>query len=290
MKLAVASGKGGTGKTFFAVNIFYSLISAGKCAILLDCDAEEPNAALFVGGEQAGFDKVCLDIPVIDKEKCLYCSKCSESCYYNAIFIIPTSSIIRVIEELCHGCGVCNYVCDNDAIGKKEKPLGYVVNYVLDNGARLIETRMDVGVYSPVKLIRAGVAAAKGASLVIMDSPPGSSCPFIHTVAGADYVVLVTEPTPFGLSDLRQSISVLRQLNKPFGVVVNKAGIGDSAIYDYLLGEDIALLMEIPFKREIAEYCARGELFAVQDIEFRKQLLAVFGKIYRNYGDRDRKR
>ena len=279
MKIAIASGKGGTGKTFFAVNLFYSLMVSGKNGVLLDCDAEEPNAALFFKGRREASDEVCISIPIIDQKACTYCGKCNEYCNYNAIFLIPPARIIRVLEELCHGCGVCTYVCNKGAVSEKEVVQGSLERFSLEGGCSLIECRMDIGVYSPVKIIRAGIKSTADAGLVIMDSPPGTSCPFIHTVAGADYVVLLTEPTPFALSDLRQSISILRQMLKPFGVVINKAGIGDSGVYNFIRSENIPLLMEIPFDRRLAESCARGDIPSSYDTDLRGKLLAVYDKI-----------
>lgn len=279
MKIAVASGKGGTGKTFFATNLFYALQQQGYAPTLVDCDAEEPNAALFLKGTLQHVSDVSLRVPVIDTDKCTYCNKCHDVCSYHAIFILPSLKVIRVLDEFCHGCGACTYVCEAGAIREKDLSQGKVQYYLLDKKARLIITEMHPGVYSPVKVIQSGIREANDDDLVILDAPPGTSCPFIHTIVHADYVVLVTEPTPFGLSDLKHSIQVLRKMKKSFGVVINRAGLGDRSVYDYLLEEQIPLLMEIPFSLSIAASYARGDLVSKYDKEWRGRLNQLYHSI-----------
>jgi len=232
-RIAVASGKGGTGKTFVATNIFYSLSRQNKSVTLVDCDAEAPDSVAFFDAKPVDVKEVTQLIPVIDTEKCTFCGRCREYCSYNAIFILPPSRIINVIEDLCHACGACSVACRDNAITEHPYVLGSVTRFSLNsmsasNPESILEARMKIGVLSPVPVIKAAIKEIDNdTEIVIFDSPPGTSCPFIQTVARADYIILVTEPTPFGLSDLKQSAETLRTMDKPFGVIINRAGIGD---------------------------------------------------------------
>jgi MinD superfamily P-loop ATPase len=277
IKIAVASGKGGTGKTLVATNIFHTLLSKNEDVVLVDCDAEAPNVVAFFKTTKTGSTEVTMMVPVIDTSKCTYCGKCHDYCNYNAIFILPPVKIIKVIEDLCHGCGACNVACEYDAISEKPVSLGVVTTYIIEGQRRIIESRMNTGVMSPVAVILEAInQAEKSNSVVILDSPPGTSCPFIQTSARADYVILVTEPTPFGLSDLKQSIDTLRKINKPFGVIINRSGLGNNDVYEYLKRENIPLLMEIPFSREIAGLYSRGELVSVKIPSLSEDIYRMF--------------
>ncbi len=208
--IAIASGKGGTGKTFISTNLFNALQGSGLNMALVDCDAEAPNdREFFREGMLQGTRAVTQRVPVIDKSKCTYCGKCDEYCNFNAIFFLEEPPTIEVLEELCHGCGACSVACEYGAIS--EKGLGHVNRYCFRTGNELIEGRMEVGVHVSVEIIKAAIKAADTFDLVLLDSPPGTGCPFIQTVYKADYVVLVTEPTPFGLSDLKQSLAILKR-------------------------------------------------------------------------------
>ncbi|TVQ10622.1 MAG: (4Fe-4S)-binding protein [Bacteroidetes bacterium] len=279
-KIAIASGKGGTGKTLVATNLFHSLSKAGISATLVDCDAEAPNAKLFFKSSEEHTRVVTQKAPVIDENKCTFCGKCHDWCNYHAIFFLPQPPVIKVIEELCHGCGACLAACNYGAITEKDVELGVVTTYTLPNRNILAEARMHTGVYSPVPLIKAGIKAAGDHRMVIMDAPPGTSCPFLQTVARADYVVLVTEPTPFGLSDLKQSVETLREMKKPAGVIINRVGMGNDEVYDYLTKENIPLLMEIPFERSIASIYAKGKLIAEADAKWEQLFLGLPDKIH----------
>jgi MinD superfamily P-loop ATPase len=265
IKIAVASGKGGTGKTLVATNIFHTLLSKNEDVLLIDCDAEAPNAVAFFKTKKTGSTEITIMVPEIDTGKCTYCGKCHDYCNYNAIFIIPPMQIIKVIEDLCHGCGACSIACEYDAISEKPVSLGYVTTFDINGHRRIIESRMNTGVMSPVPVIQTAIKLADDSySFVILDSPPGTSCPFIQTVARADYVILVTEPTPFGLSDLRQSIDTLKKINIPCGVIINRSGLGNNDVQEYLSRENIPVLMEIPFSREIAGLYSLGEIVSVK--------------------------
>jgi MinD superfamily P-loop ATPase len=286
IKIAIASGKGGTGKTFVATNIFHTLVKNQIDAVLVDCDAEAPNAVAFFKTKLTRAVEVTQLVPVVDTRACTFCGKCHEYCNYNAIFILPPMKIINVIEDLCHGCGACSVACIDGAITEKPVSLG-VVNVYSNNGKpSLVEARMNIGVMSPVPVIKAAIKQINDLTgIIVLDSPPGTSCPFIQTVAAADYVILVTEPTPFGLSDLKQSVETLKKIDKPCGVIINRAGIGNNAVYDWLHENNIPLLMEIPFKKEIARMYSIGELVSATDLIFAKQLNTVVEKIIVQYGN-----
>lgn len=290
-KIAIASGKGGTGKTFVATNIFYTLASNQIDAVLVDCDAEAPNAVAFFNAKLISSTDVTQLVPVIDTNKCTFCGKCHEYCNYNAIFILPPSKIINVIEDLCHGCGACSVACDYEAITERPVSLGSVSLYSYNNYHTIVESRMNIGVMSPVNVIKAAIKKINGQNgIAVLDSPPGTSCPFIQTVERADYVILVTEPTPFGLSDLRQSVETLRTMNKDYGVIINRAGLGNNNVQEYLYSEKIPLLLEIPYKKEIAELYSTGKLLSEADLFFGKQLMAVIENILKQDGNSNSKR
>lgn len=278
IKIAIASGKGGTGKTFIATNIFNTLIKRGIESALVDCDAEAPNDAIFFKTRLMNTKVVSQMAPVIDADKCIFCSKCQEYCSYNAIFLIPHIRMIRVINELCHGCGACLVACDQDAISEKQVDLGVVNVFSVYDNKRLIEANLNPGVMSPVPVIKNAIRKSGNFDgIIILDSPPGTSCPFIHTSDSSNYVILVTEPTPFGLSDLRQSIETLQKINKPYGVIINRSGIGNNEVYQWIKQCDIELLMEIPFDRNIARIYSKGGL--LDETEYGSMFMNVIRKV-----------
>ena len=284
-KIAIASGKGGTGKTFISTNLFNVLQKRDYNIALVDCDAEEPNDREFIRGELRISQKVTQKVPVIDESKCTYCGKCKEYCNYNAIFFLKDTKMIKVLDELCHGCGACSVACGDNAIVEKDDILGSVNQYGVSTNSALIEARMNVGVYSPVNVIKYAIKDANGFDIILLDSPPGTSCPFIQTVAMADYVVLVTEPTPFGLSDLMQSVDTLKSMDKSCGVIINRADLGNKDIYKYLQLENIPLLMTVPFDKKIAVSYSNGELltnlYPDWDIKFNQ----LYDTIIEQYGN-----
>lgn len=280
IRIAVASGKGGTGKTFISTNLWKTLIDENEDAILVDCDAEAPDAALFFQKEVIETFTVTQKVPEINVDCCSFCGKCREYCNYNAIFILPEIRMIRVIEELCHDCGACLFACEKGAIKEKDITLGIVSTYVTDGRNLLTEARMNAGVMSPVAVIKSAIKKCENkAAITILDSPPGTSCPFIHTVAASDYVILVTEPTPFGLSDLKQSIAIVMQMNKPFGVIINRAGVGDNKIYEWLEKNKIKLLMEIPLDKEIARINSEGRLLINESSQYKIKFINLINGI-----------
>jgi len=279
MNIAIASGKGGTGKTFVSTNLFWAAQKVGIPVTLVDCDAEEPNVTVFIHGKVLSHSIVTQKIPVIDPSQCVFCGKCHAYCNYHAIVYLPSAKFIRVINELCHDCGACTVACNNNAITEKEKKLGTIQCIYLNDHARVIESRTEVEVYSPVPVIKQAIKATDKRTLNFFDSPPGISCPFITTVEKADYVILVTEPTPFGLNDLKLSVETLQHLSKPFGVIVNRANLGDNEVYHYLRQNNIALLMEIPMDREIARIYSEGRLLVDEKNEYQQQFTGLVKRI-----------
>jgi MinD superfamily P-loop ATPase len=291
IKIAIASGKGGTGKTFISTNIFYTLLQNNYNTMLVDCDAEAPNSIEFFEKIFIGESDVTQLVPVINTDTCTFCGKCDEYCEYNAIFILPKKSIINVMEDLCHGCGACSVACKFGAITEKSVSLGHVSKYSTNKLTDLIEARINIGVMSPVPVIKSAINQIDDQKdIVILDSPPGTSCPFIQTVSSADYVLLVTEPTPFGLSDLRQSVDTLKTMSKPYGVIINRAGLGDRGVHEYLDQENIPLLLEIPFNKKIAKLYSTGNIVSKTDPVLANQLLTIIKKIIDNHGNSSNQR
>ncbi|MFO7868517.1 MAG: ATP-binding protein [Bacteroidales bacterium] len=264
MKIAIASGKGGTGKTFVSTNLYKAALHYNIQVDLVDCDAEEPNVTQFLSPACEDKEIVYQHVPVVNAEVCTFCGKCYEYCNYNAILYIPGKNFISVVEELCHDCGACVAACDVGAITEKEKPLGVISEYK-NNEGKIIEGRADVGVYSPVPIVKKSIQKVRSHSLVLLDSPPGISCPFVATVAEADYVLLVTEPTPFGLHDLQLSAETLQELGKPFGVIINRVGLGNKEVYDWIVSQNIEIKMEIPFDKKIAKIYSEGKILVDVD-------------------------
>lgn len=257
MKIVVASGKGGTGKTSVAVNL---ALSVGAKQIL-DCDVEEPNVHIFLGGTEKEFCPVELLVPEINQDKCTYCGECSRFCQYNALFVVGDTAM--VFPELCHSCGGCSIVCPVGAITEKPRKIGSIHKVMIDE-MELVYGNLNVGEPMAVPMISAVKEQAKSEGLVILDAPPGSACPVVESVSEADFCLLVTEPTPFGLHDLKVATEVVEQLGVPMGVVVNFAGIGDREVYKFCKEHGLPILMEIPYDRKIAELYSRGIPFTVE--------------------------
>lgn len=263
MILAVASGKGGTGKTTVSVNLANVL---NGDVLLLDCDVEEPNAHLFLPCSTPAEEIVSVLIPRIDETRCDGCGACGRFCEYHAI--VSFGAVPLVFPEMCHGCGGCTLVCPRGAIREVPHRIG-VVETSSSGHITLIQGRLDIGVSMAPPLIRAVKTRLTHDIPAILDAPPGTSCPVIATLRDSDFVVLVTEPTPFGLHDLTLAVQMVRELKLPFGVVVNRMGVGDDRVHVYCHGENIPLLLEIPDDRRIAEAYSRGRLIVDELPEYR---------------------
>lgn len=263
MQIAVASGKGGTGKTTVAVSLFHFWKKYYNEKVqLVDCDVEEPNDVLFFKSLKAQEQKqVHQYIPEIDTSVCTFCKKCAEWCEFNAITIVAGRRFAEVDSSLCHSCGACLVACPENAFTEKPHPLGIITRYNTENGNEFTEGRLEVGSAMQTMLIKElKKEVTPNVNYTILDAPPGTSCPVVETVSDADYVILVTEPTPFGLHDLKITVELMNELQKPFGVVVNKAGLGSDEVYTFLKEINVELLGEIPFSREFAQMYSSGEL------------------------------
>jgi MinD superfamily P-loop ATPase len=252
--VAIASGKGGTGKTTVAVNLALSLDGPVQ---LLDCDVEAPNCHLFLRPTITASEPAGIPVPRVDHERCTLCRDCGSICQYNAIAVLATG--VMVFEELCHGCGGCALVCPEKAITEVSRPIGVVETGHAD-GLEVVTGRLDIGQALAPPLIRAVKAHARDDRTVVIDAPPGTSCPMIAATHGADLVLLVTEPTPFGLSDLSLAVETVRTLGIPCAVIVNRAGSGDGRVHDYCAAEGLDIVAEIADDRRVAESYARGEV------------------------------
>lgn len=252
MIIAIASGKGGTGKTTVSVNL--SLVFEQPVQ-LLDCDVEAPNAHLFLREENASETEVTRLVPEIDESLCDHCGECSRFCEYHAIVNLKTTTM--VFPELCHSCGGCELVCPRNAIREAPRRIGVIKKKQCRN-ISLTFGQLDIGVAMAPPLIRAVKAQRQTGMTAVLDAPPGTSCPVITTISGADLVLLVTEPTPFGLHDLSLAVEMVRTLQQPFAVAVNRMGVGDDRVHDYCREQNIPILLEIPDDRRIAELYARG--------------------------------
>jgi len=257
MIIAVASGKGGTGKTTIAANLAKVASQGGRRVVYVDCDVEEPNGHLFLKPQIDKHRTVGRPVPTVNMDKCTLCGKCGEICQFSAIITIRNQ--VLVYPEVCHGCGGCLLVCPEGAISEMSREIG-----VLETGTAgaigFVHGRLNVGEVMSPPLIREVKAAAPDADLVLIDSPPGTSCPVIESVRGADYVVMVTEPTPFGLNDLILAVEMIRALQMSCGIVINRADVGDRSVHAYCEREHLPILGEIPDDRRIAEAYSRGEL------------------------------
>jgi MinD superfamily P-loop ATPase len=251
--VAIASGKGGTGKTTIAVNLALCLPHPVQ---LLDCDVEEPNCAIFLKPTLVSSEEVGIPVPRVDAALCTACGECGKSCRYHAIVSLKTAPL--VFPELCHGCGGCALACPVGAIREEPRPIG-VIEEGTAGGIDFLQGQLNVGEAMPVPLIRALKRKVRRDGIVILDCPPGTSCPVITAMRGSDFVVLVTEPTPFGLNDLRLAVESARAVGLPFGVVINRADAGDDRVRGFCGEEDIPILLELPDDRRIAEAYSRGQ-------------------------------
>jgi len=277
MIVSIASGKGGTGKTSIAVNMAVSI----KNAQLLDCDVEEPNAHLLLHPKINREEPVYTLIPSINEKLCNYCGKCADFCQYNAIFV--SSEKILLFPELCHSCGRCTLVCPKKAITEKKHRIGTLKLGLSDN-AELVYGELEIGEPMAVPIIKEVKKHVKKDKNVILDSPPGASCPMIETVNGSDFCILVTEPTPFGMHDLKIAVQVLEEMKIPFGVIVNRANIGDKKVYEYCNEKKIPILLEIPFDRKIAELYSNGIPFSLEMPEWKEKFQNLFSEVRRLAG------
>jgi len=270
--ISIASGKGGTGKTTVATNLSLSLDNVQ----FIDCDVEEPNANIFLKAKITEQENVFVSIPEVDKNKCDYCGKCSEFCVYNALAVVPSN--ILVFPELCHSCGGCELVCPQEAISWKEKIVGKVEHGRVGDIA-FYQGLLNVGEMQAIPVIKALKRKVDKSKNVIIDAPPGTSCPVIESISDSDYCILVTEPTPFGLHDLKLAVEVVRHLNITFGVIINRDGIGDKKVEIYCKNENIPILMKIPERKKIANLYSEGIALVNAVSEWHEMFYQMFDQI-----------
>ncbi len=269
MKIAIASGKGGTGKTTLSCAL--ALAAPGEVC-LLDCDVEEPNSHFFIRPEIENTEPVHSLIPEVDSEKCSGCGECGRVCQFSAIVALGPK--VLTFPELCHSCGACTRICPEGAITETRRKIGTLQTGRRDN-VHFVSGSMKVGHAMSPPVIRAVLEQAAPAGLTLIDCPPGTSCPFVTAVKACDVALLITEPTPFGLHDLKLAIGTLRELGIPFSVAVNRVNAEQNRISEYCAAEHIPLLLQIPEDRRVAEAYSRGEALTAVLPELRETLAAL---------------
>lgn len=278
MIIAVASGKGGTGKTTVATSLALSI--ADRAPLFLDCDVEEPNAALFLRPVLTQREQVGILIPEVDFGRCTYCGRCAEVCVWHAIAVVGHR--VLVFPELCHGCGSCTLNCPEGAIHEVLHVMGNLESgragpITFGHGILNVGEAMAVPI---IRQLKAKHTASEGNGVVILDASPGTSCPVVETMRGADFALLVTEPTPFGLHDLRLTVQVARdELGLPVGVIINRDGVGDAGVDEYCAAESIPILMRIPLDRRIAEAISSGKALVEALPEYRELFRGLYEQI-----------
>ncbi|MBN1573392.1 MAG: ATP-binding protein [Deltaproteobacteria bacterium] len=297
MIISIASGKGGTGKTTVAVNLaaLAAEIYGGekRGVFYADCDVEEPDGHLFLKPDIEDSTKAHTLIPKVDPDKCTLCGKCAEACRFNALLV--TRKNVIVFDELCHGCGTCKIVCGDDAVSEREREIGVIDEGKAGAGGsgriNYVAGVLNVGEHmSPplIKIVRERIeSAAKGDDIVFIDASPGTSCPVIEAVRDTDYVVLVTEPTPFGLNDLKLAVGMVETLGLPFGIVINRYQDDERGreLLEYMEDKKLTVLAEIPLRRSIAEIISRGGLLIDEDMEMKNLFRELLNRVILYRGD-----
>jgi len=280
MIISIASGKGGTGKTTVATNL---AVSIGSDVQLLDCDVEEPNSHLFIHPAFEYTETITTPVPEVDENKCTLCGKCGEICQFKAIVVIGNT--VLPFEELCHSCGGCMEVCPEGAIKEKERILG-TIQKGRRNGLEFIHGTLRIGEAMSPPLIKKVRSFSRQGGVTIIDAPPGTSCPVIASMKGADFILLVTEPTPFGLHDLKLAVGAVKILDIPCGLVINRSDMGYDKVRTYAEQESLSIMMEIPFDRGIAEAYSRGELIVEYMPEWKERFIELYRRIEETIGSR----
>lgn len=278
MRICIASGKGGTGKTLVATN----LAAVTESSLLVDLDVEEPNCYIFVNGEQES-EQVCRPVPLIDQSKCTLCGICAEVCQFHAIVALPKT--IMTFEELCHGCGACSLFCPEKAISEKGRVMGDVISVRSNGHTKLLYGRMRIGEPAPVPLIRQVKRRIGQDGLTIVDCPPGTACPAVECMRGSDLCVLVTEPTPFGLHDLKLALEVARKLKIPHAVFVNKQGLPGPDIHAFCRLKNVPVVGQLRHDMQIAMDYSDGRLI-IEDPEHKEAFESLLARILKEAGGR----
>jgi len=276
MKIAIASGKGGTGKTTVATNLACSIAGMGKTVQYLDCDVEEPNGKIFLKPNITETKSITIDVPEVNRDLCDGCGKCGDICQYSAI--ISMKEIVMTFDQLCHSCGGCSLVCPTGAITEKPREIGFA-DIGIANNVEFVQGRLKIGDIHTPPLIKKTKALAIEEGVVIIDAPPGTSCPVIEAVKGTDFVLLVTEPTPFGLNDLKLAVSMVKELKIPFAVVINRSEPDEQIVSQYCEDENIDIIIEISDDRRIAEAYSVGKMIIDVLPEYKKDFTSLYENI-----------
>lgn len=275
MRIAIASGKGGAGKTTISSNLAFTEAKRGKKVVYVDCDVEEPNGHLFLKPDIISTRPVGMMVPSVDKDRCNHCGLCGQICEFSAIVCLGSETL--VFPEMCHSCGGCWLVCPENAISQVLREMGQV-EIGRAGSIDFLQGILNIGEAMSPPVIRAVKKAAPEAEIQIFDAPPGTSCPVIETIRDCDYVILVTEPTPFGLNDLTLAVEMVRALKNPFGVIINRADLGYSDVQDYCRRQHIPVLAEFPDDRRAAEAYSQGQLIS--------EVIPEFGDLFSALADR----
>lgn len=273
MIISIASGKGGTGKTTIATNLALSIEGDVQ---LLDCDVEEPNAHLFIHPDTQEVRTITTPVPDVDMDKCTLCGKCNDICQFKAIVVIGDT--VLPFHELCHSCGGCMEACPEGAITETQRELG-VIERGTRNGLEFVYGTLRVGEAMSPPLIRKVREFTRPGTVTLIDAPPGTSCPVIAAMKDADFILLVTEPTPFGLYDLKLALGAVKILGIPCGLVINRSDMGDDQVRSYARDNGVPILLEIPFDRKIAEHYSRGEMLVEALPEWKERFRELHHRI-----------
>ena len=284
MIVSIASGKGGTGKTLVATSLARSLKDNNE-VMLLDCDVEEPNDHVFLKPVIIGSEPVQVLVPSVDEDKCTHCGKCAQVCAYKAIAVL--AKYVMTFPQLCHGCGACSYLCPEEAISEEQWETG-IVEWGQADGIRFTHGKLKVGEAMAPPIIKKVKEYINDKGPVIIDVPPGTSCPVVEAIKGSDFCILVTEPTPFGLNDLALAVETVRELGIPYGVVLNRAGVGDGKVEKYCQKENIPILLTIPLNTEIAHLYSRGIALVDGIPLWKKRFLQLFDSVKEIVDERSR--
>ncbi|MEJ2649995.1 MAG: ATP-binding protein [Sedimentisphaerales bacterium] len=278
--IAVASGKGGTGKTTIATNLACILAQAGETVQYLDCDVEEPNGHIFLKPDIETIHRATIGVPDINNELCNECGKCGQLCQYSAIVCLQDKTL--VFEQLCHSCGGCMMICPTGAIQEKAREIGFVDTGSV-NGVMFAQGSLKIGDIHTPSLIKQVKRSLLHEGIAIIDAPPGTSCPVIEAVKGSDFVLLVTEPTPFGLNDLKLAVGMVNELKIPFSVVVNRSEPNEKMISQYCMEKNIQIIFEMPDDRRIAEAYSDGKMIIDVLPEYKNDFAALYENVSRRF-------